>query len=385
MPAVCSNMPLTLFTANKECMDFLDQIYFDNTVRSYLVVLMIILFVLVVKRYLSHYIVSLIYKLAKRFWRTLDKKSFLDLVVEPFKWFLAIVIAVFAIDKLNFPADLNVEVYGHSSKDIFSRLGPGIIITSFIWLLLRLIDFIAIVLETKAGAAETRDNQLIVFFRDFLKVIVGICGLLLIIKACFHQPIGSVLTGLSLVGAALALAAKESLENLIASFIIFFDKPFFTGDTIKVNSITGTVERIGLRSTRIRTADRTLVTVPNKQMVDSAVDNWSMRTERKAEIKLELSAGTPAAMLEKLLAEIKSLLTKNTVAITSSSVFIKELSKNATLISIEYFTAPVSLNDFFELKENIHLSIKRILEANHVEFAGESNSIVIKSENNTEG
>lgn len=366
-------------------MDFLDQIYFDNTVRSYLVVLMIILFVLVVKRYLSHYIVSLIYKLAKRFWRTLDKKSFLDLVVEPFKWFLAIVIAVFAIDKLNFPSDLNVEVYGHSSKDIFSRLGPGIIITSFIWLLLRLIDFIAIVLETKAGAAETRDNQLIVFFRDFLKVIVGICGLLLIIKACFHQPIGSVLTGLSLVGAALALAAKESLENLIASFIIFFDKPFFTGDTIKVNSITGTVERIGLRSTRIRTADRTLVTVPNKQMVDSAVDNWSMRTERKAEIKLELSAGTPAATLEKLLKETKSLLAKNTGDITSSSVFIKELSKNATLISIEYFTAPVSLNDFFELKENIHLSIKRILEANHVEFAGESSSIVIKSENNTEG
>ena len=55
------------------------------------------------------------------------------------------------------------------------------------------------------------------------------------------------------MGAALALAAKESIENLIASFIIFFDKPFFTGDTLKVNNVSGTVEKIGLRSTRIRT------------------------------------------------------------------------------------------------------------------------------------
>ena len=367
-------------------MDFLDKIYFDNTVRSYLVVMGIILFVLIVKRYLSQYIVSLIYKLAKRFWKTLHKKSFLDLVVEPFKWFLAIVISIFAIDKLHFPAILDYEIYGHSTKDIFSRIGPGIIIASFIWLLLRLIDFISAVLEQKANLTDdTRDNQLIVFFRDFLKVIVGICGLLLIIKACFHQPLGNVLTGLSLVGAALALAAKESIENLIASFIIFFDKPFFTGDTIKVNAITGTVERIGLRSTRIRTADKTLVTVPNKQMVDSAVDNWSMRTERRAEIKLELSAGTASSVLEKLLAEIKALLNKNTAVINSSSVFIKELSKNGSAISVEYYTGTVTLSEFFELKETINLSIKKILEENHVEFAGESSSIFIKSENNTEG
>ncbi len=366
-------------------MEFLDEIYFDNTLRSYLVVTGIIVFVLLVKRYLSRYVVSLIYKLARRFWKTLDKKSFLDMVVEPVKWFLAIVISVFAIDKLNFPTALDYEIYGHNTKDILSRVGPGIIIVMFIWLLLRLIDFIAAVLEQKANlTTDTRDNQLIVFFRDFLKVIIGIIGLLLIIKACFHQPIGSVLTGLSLVGAALALAAKESLENLIASFIIFFDKPFFTGDTIKVNAITGTVERIGLRSTRIRTADKTLVTVPNKQMVDSAVDNWSMRTERRADIKLELAAGTTVATLEKLLVEIKTLLSKHQ-SVSSSSVFVKDLSKNASLISIEFFTTPFTLNEFFELKETINLSIKKILETNHVEFAGESSSIVIKSENNTEG
>lgn len=363
-------------------MDFLDKIYFDNTVRSYLIVAGIIFFMLMVKRYLSQYLASLIFKLVKRFWKTLDKNSFLDMVVEPFKWFLTIVVAVFAIDKLYFPSALNYEIYGHSTKDIFSRIGPGIIISTFIWLLLRLIDFIAVVLEQKANVTEdTRDNQLIVFFRDFLKVIIGIIGVLLIIKACFHQPIGNVLTGLSIVGAALALAAKESLENLIASFIIFFDKPFFTGDTVRVNTLTGTVERIGLRSTRIRTADKTLVTVPNKQMVDSAVDNWSLRTERRAEIKLELSSGTPEETLQSLTESIKKIIGLQTEQITSYNVFIKDISRDAVIISIEYFTQPVAIAAFFQLKNDINLQLKKLLEEKKVEFAGDSSNIVIKEEN----
>ncbi len=77
------------------------------------------------------------------------------------------------------------------------------------------------------------------------------------------------------------MATRESLENLIASFIIFFDKPFMVGDLVKVQSITGTVEKIGLRSTRIRTDQKTYVTMPNKQMVDSIMDNLSLRAPRR--------------------------------------------------------------------------------------------------------
>ena len=106
----------------------------------------------------------------------------------------------------------------------------------------------------------------------------------------------AILASLGLAGAAFALAAKESIENLIASFVIFFDKPFTAGDVLKVNNISGTVEKIGLRSTRIRTDQKTYVTVPNKQMVDSIVDNLSLRTQRKGELRLELSLSTPAAM-----------------------------------------------------------------------------------------
>lgn len=362
-------------------MDFLDQVYFDNTIRSYLVVGGTILLTLLLKRYLSRYLVSLFFRIVKKIWKTVSKESFVNLVVGPFEWFLVILIAVFAIDKLTFPNVLLYTLYGHTTGDIIARAGTGIIIASFILLVLRVTDFIAIVLEEKANhTPEARDNQLVVFLRDFLKVIIGIIGILLIIKACFKQPLGNLLTGLSIVGAALALGAKESLENLIASFIIFFDKPFFTGDTVKVNNIIGRVEKIGLRSTRILTGDKTIVTMPNKQMVDSIVDNWSLRTQRRAEIKLELSLKTPAAKIENIIASLKITLSSHAEGLSPYTVFLKEINKSGITIIIEYFTEPIALNEFDSIKQNINLQIKKLLEDNAIEFAGEANTIVINND-----
>ena len=363
-------------------MDFLNQIIFSNPVKSYLAVAGTILLALLLKRYLSRYIASILYRLVTRIWTTVSKQTFTDLVIQPLEWFLVILISIFATDKLIFPEALVYTLYGHTTDDILSRFGTGIIIVLFIWLVLRVMDFIALVLEQKANLTDdTRDNQLIVYFRDFLKVIIGICGVLLIIKACFKQPLGNLLTGLSIVGAALALGAKESLENLIASFIIFFDKPFFAGDTVKVNNLVGRVERIGLRSTRIRTGDQTLVTVPNKQMVDTMIDNLSMQTARRAEIRLELSVKTSFELTEKLIASFKELLGKNNESITAYSVYLKELNKNGLTIIIEYFTQPFSLAEFDGLKQHINLEIKKQLEANTVVFAGQENRVIVTNDN----
>ena len=362
-------------------MNFFDNIYFDNSIKSYCIVLGSILLMLILKRYLSRYIASLLFRLSHRIWKNIDKKSFTDLVVEPLEWFLLILIAVFAIDKLNFPQKWQYNIYGHSTNEILTRIGIGIIIVSFTWLMLRMIDFIAMVFEKKAPHTdEKRSDQLIVFFRDFLKVLFAILGLLLLIKACFNQPVGNLLTSLSIVGAVLALAAKESLENLIASFIIFFDKPFATGDVLRVNSVTGTVERIGLRSTRIRTADKTLVTVPNKQMVDSVVDNWSMRTHRRAEIKLELAPNTSADAATQLIGEIKKSLAIKADTIHNPSVYLSEINKSGVLITIEYFTQFLSIDRFNQLKEEMNIALKKLLEENELSMATATSSITIINE-----
>jgi MscS family membrane protein len=350
-------------------MDFLDAVFFDNTLRNYLIVLGTILLVLLLKRFLSQYIASLLFLLIHRTWKNIEKKEFMDLVVKPLGWMLVIMVAVFALDKLNFPDAWHFTIYGHSSDVLLEKAGACIIIISFVRFILSLVDFIALILKQKAVISKDKnDSQLIVFFRDFLKVIIGLIGVLLVIKAGFNRNIGSLLTGLSIVGAALALAAKESIENLIASFVIFFDKPFYTGDTLKVNNVTGTVERIGLRSTRIRTTEKTLVTVPNKQMVDSIVDNYSMRSERRAEMKLELAVKTSTVSVEKFIELAKNALDKNK-ELVKYSVFISEFNKNGIVVTIEYFTVPFSMGEFNKLKQSLIISFKRTVEELNIEMA----------------
>jgi MscS family membrane protein len=362
-------------------MDFFDSIYLDNSVRNYCIVAGSILLAIVLKRYLSRYLAALLFRGMRRIWNNIGKQNFAELVLEPLEWFLLILITVFAIDKLNFPDAWQYKIYGHSIQEILDKAGKGIIIISITWLLMRMIDFIAIILEQKSAITPDKsDDQLIVFFRDFLKVLMVILGLLFLLKACFGQPVGALLTSLSIVGAVLALAAKESLENLIASFIIFFDKPFAAGDVLKVNAVTGTVERIGLRSTRIRTFDKTLVTVPNKQMVDSVVDNWSLRTHRRAEIKLELSPQTTSVESTRLIEGLKKMLEAKKGRVSEASVQLTDLNKNGLVVTVEYFTQNQSIGEFNALKEELLFSIKNVLEENKLMLASAANSVTIITE-----
>jgi len=185
---------------------------------------------------------------------------------------------------------------------------------------------------------------------------------------------GGVFTG---AGAALALAAKESIENLIASFIIFFDKPFTAGDVLKVNSISGTVERIGLRSTRIRTDQKTYVTVPNKQMVDSIVDNLSLRTQRKGELRLELSLSTPSGSLDQLIAGLLAILNKDRVE--NSSAFLNDITGSAYLVNVDYFTSPVTQEEFNAIRQQINLDTLRLMERLGISIAGASTDIILRA------
>jgi MscS family membrane protein len=209
-------------------------------------------------------------------------------------------------------------------------------------------------------------------------VVLVIIGIMMVIKFAFGLNIGSLLTGLSIVGAAIALALRESLENLIASFIIFFDKPFTTGDLVKVQQVTGSVEKIGLRSTRIRTDQKTYVTVPNKQMVDSILDNLSLRTQRRGDLRLELGLQTPAAKLETLIAAIKKLVERP--EIEDSNVLLAEITGQALVLQSDYYTAPITIREFNDIKQDINLQSLKLLEELGIEIAGASKDIKIIKE-----
>ncbi|HQV60643.1 MAG TPA: mechanosensitive ion channel [Chitinophagaceae bacterium] len=356
--------------------DFLEQVWWDNPVRNYLIAGGIILFVWLFMRYISRYLAGLLFRIVHRIWNNVDKQSFTSLVMKPLGFFLLILVSIAALYKLNFPEIINVTIYKYTAKEIVHCVGTIVLIVSFIGLLLRIIDFIAVLLEKKANLTpDQSDNQLIVFFKDFFKVILVIIGIMMVLKYAFDLNIGGLLTGLSIVGAAIALALRESLENLIASFIIFFDKPFIMGDLVKVNNITGSVERIGLRSTRIRTDQKTYVTVPNKQMVDSILDNLSLRTQRRGDLKLEIGLQTAPAAIEQLLAGINIIVGRKEVE--NANVLLSDITSNAIVILSDYYTAPITIQEFNQVKQEINLQSLQLLGELKIEIAGSSTDVRI--------
>ena len=355
---------------------FLEYSLLDNTIKSYLLVVVIILFVVLLKRKISKYSAGLLYRIFGDSSKKIKKQAFIDLVVHPLEFFLILIVSFIALDKLNFPKNFEFKVFRFSSKQIIESLSTALLIISFIWLCIRSIDFIAFVLREKANVEkDAAESQIIVFFKDFFKVIVVIVGILILLHFAFNRDIGNIFTSLSIVAAAIALATRESLENLIASFIIFFDKPFTVGDVVKVNQFTGTVEKIGLRSTRIRTEIKTYITVPNKQMVDTVVDNLSLRSQRKIEMKIEVDLKTNVTTLTAFVSDIKKILYAQK-EVETYNVFLSDIGKNYHTITYDFETSSlISLLEFNTIKEQINFSILSKADELAINFAATSNLV----------
>jgi MscS family membrane protein len=340
----------------------MNRIFLDNTIGSYLWVFGVIIFVLLLNRLISKYLAHLICRISKRIWNQFDEERFIALIIKPLGIFLVITVSIATIYRLTFPSQLNFNIYKYPFNQVLLSIAIAIQLVSLTWLLLRIIDYIAYVLQKRNSENIIQgENQLIVFFRDFLKVILGIIGVLLILRFAFGYNITTLLTGLSIVGAAIALALRESLENLIASFVIFFDKPFRPGDVVRVQNFTGAVERIGLRSTRIRTTDKSYVTVPNKQMVDSILDNISRRSQIRGEINLFLQLNTPPAKVEQLAAEIKEYLAA-VPEIANSNVLLNDIRVQGYLLFVEFFTPPVAWHQFTAIRQQVNFFILKTME-----------------------
>lgn len=357
---------------------FLDRIFWNNTIESYLWTIGIVLFVLVLNRLISKYLAVLLCKLFRRWMKSYDQQKFTELIVHPLGTFLVITVSIIAFYQLQYPDPLKYTVYKYSVQKILLSLAIAVQLGALAWLVLRVIDFIASILQLRAATTPTQsDDQLIVFFRDFIKVIVGVIGVIVILNQAFGYNVSSLLTGLSIVGAAIALALRESLENLIASFVIFFDKPFHIGDTVKVQNITGVVERIGLRSTRIRSDQKTYVTVPNKQMVDSILDNISQRTQQRNELLLQMSLATPSDRIHGMMEEMRGFLA-NIEAIDNYNVLFLDINVQAYVVQVEFFVPNAHLALFNSIRQKVNLFALSLIEKYEIKIAGTGKEVVVK-------
>lgn len=355
----------------------MNRIIWGNTIESYLWTLGVILFVVFLNRFISRHFAKLVFRLFRKRLKVYDPQKFTDLIVHPLSIFLVITVSIVAFYKLNFPPPLQYTIYKYPLQQILLSIAIAVQILAFTWMVLRIIDFIAGILEHKANETPSPgDNQLIVFFRDFIKVLIAAIGIMLMLHQAFGYNVSSLLTGLSIVGAALALAFRESLENLIASFVIFFDRPFTAGDFVKVQNISGTVERVGLRSTRVRTTDKSYVTVPNKQMVDSILDNISKRSQIRGEINLNIHLQTPTIKINELIGEIKAFLS-SVPEIQTQTVLFNDIRLQAYIVFIEFFTPPIDTPRFNEIKQRINFHILQTMDKLEIKLAEKKDGAVV--------
>ena len=348
----------------------LDQNILSNSLRSYLVIAVVLIFTLLIKRLVSRFFASLIYTWVDKQNHSELRKIHVSRLIIPIEKFLVFLVAIIAFYELKFPEAFNFNIYKLTAHQIMESLVKLLFIVLFIRVCLRTLEFISIILDEKAKLSKNQsDDQLILFFRDFFKVILYLIGMLMVLHYVFNENIGNLVTSLSIVGAAIALSMRESLENIIASFIIFFDKPFTVGDLVKVNNFSGTIEKIGLRSTRIRTESKTYISVPNKQMVDTIVDNISLRTERKIEMDLQMSIQTSAQALNAFAQYLRITIAAND-KVKSSTIFISESGKLFHTIHVECFVSlDLEIGDFQMLRESLNILAIQYANENRIAFA----------------
>ena len=362
--------------------EYLHQVYFGNTIADYLISAAILLGGFVLKKYISNLLNWILYRCFMRYGKTVGVKKFIELLASPFRLILLITIFYLAFNRLSFPVEwelVSERVFG--LRYVILQLFEGLIIFSITWYVIRVVEFIGLVMTARAELTESKlDDQFVPFFKSALKVIVAGFGFIVMLSAVFDLNVVSILTGLGIGGLAFALAAKETLENLLGSFTIFLDKPFKMGDMVKVGEVEGRIEGIGFRSTRIRALDRTLVTVPNKKMVDYELLNDSDREVRRAKFIVGLTYSTKAEQLKKVMLEITDAINAHPLTDPDPVVRFIEFGSSSLDILVLYLARTPDIGDFTKVKEEINFEIMEIVLKNGCDFAFPSRSIYVKND-----
>ena len=357
----------------------LQQVYFENTIENYAWFLGMLLLGLVFKRLISRYFSHLLY-------RTIGKNSsvgieqFDALITKPIGFCVMLSIIYVGSSQIEFPSSWEL-----TSKDDFGLkmiLSKGFslaYIISFIWIFLRLVEYFGLILQNKADQTDSKmDDQVVPFALEIGKIAVYIIGFFIILGRIFEVDVTALATGLGIGGIAIAMASKESLENLLGSFTIFFDRPFTVGDIVTAGSVTGVVEKVGFRSTRIRTFDKSIVTVPNKNMISAELDNLGERPVRRAKFMIGLTYDSSINQIKAVVADIQKMIDEHPKTNQDGRVRFQEFGGSSLDIMIMYFVDSPNWDDFINTKEDINYHIMDIVKKHNCDFAFPSTTVYLE-------
>lgn len=372
---------------------FFDQVFWGNTVGNYALFLLILFVGLVFRKLISKILSKLLVKLFRSFATQSHDDTFIALLLKPLQQFLLFATIYLAVNQLRYP--LNFTLFHHHKLigkanvaipvtlgDCLDKIFLFLIIISIFWIVLRIVDFISYVFINRAAERDSRtETQLIPFLKELFKALVIFVAFFTLLGFVFEVNVLTLITGLGIGGIAIALAAKDSLENLFGSFTIFFDKPFIVGDFVKVDNVEGTIEKVGFRSTWIRTADKTMVTIPNKGMIDGVLENMSQRNIRRVKFTIGVTYETPKHELEKIVEKIKAFLFNHEDTNNEGIVYFDGFGASSLNIEIIYYITELEFSKYVLIKQEINYKIMEIVLGNNSDFAYPTQRLITTAAN----
>ncbi|MFT7503755.1 MAG: MscS family membrane protein [Gammaproteobacteria bacterium] len=234
----------------------------------------------------------------------------------------------------------------------------------------RVIDILVDVLTRRAGETETMlDDSLVPLLRTSMRLFVAVVGILFLLQN-LDVNVSSLIAGLGLGGLAFALAAQDTVRNLLGGITIFADKPFEVGDWVVVDGIEGTVEAVGFRSTRVRTFYNSLVSVPNGNLMNAGIDNMGQRRWRRYKTTLGVGYHTSTDQMQAFVEGIRAII-QASPGMRQDFYMVEFYGFGSTSLDVLVycFVDAADWNEELRTRHVLNLDIMRLAESLHVDFA----------------
>lgn len=219
------------------------------------------------------------------------------------------------------------------------------------------------------------DRILIPFFLKIVRFIIWSMALVLVAQE-WHYNVSGFIAGLGLGGLAFALAAKDALANIFGGIVIIMEKPFLIGDWVQTSGVEGTVEGISFRSSRFRTFDQSLVTVPNSILANQAITNCSRMGKRQVRFSLAIDYAGPREKIEKCVQELRNMLKDHPdIHPETIMVYLENINVNSLEIMLYFFTNTTNWAEHLAVKEDINFRIMDILAIEKVSLASPGRTV----------
>ena len=252
-----------------------------------------------------------------------------------------------------------------------------ILSVGMVLLAVRWIEVASKVFLERASSTQSRlDDQIVPLLTRLAKVVVAALGVVFVLHNV-GVDVGSIIAGLGIGGIALALGAQQTIANLFGGVTLFLDRPFHIGDWVIVDGkIEGTVEEIGFRSTRIRTFETSLITVPNQLVATTRIDNMGERRFRRLKFTVGLTYDTPAALVQAMVEGIRAILAAHPqVRQDAYEVHFRAMSASSLDILVYGFLDVPGWHEELVARSEVLLQIKLLAEQLGVDFAFPTQSV----------